>query len=537
MQDIYQFLSKANLLVVDDFAKFRHTIRTMLFKLGANQIDQAASGVEAIRLCQENDYQIIFCDYHLGDGKDGQQILEELHHRSILVKGTLFIMVTAEAASAQVRAAVEYRPDAYLTKPFTTEQLNQRLKRLIDRNSQLAPIHQAINQKENAKALLVCDALIENKPQLRFSCLRLKSEILEQAKNYDPLMQLYQGVVAEQSLLWAELGIGRVLFAQGDFQAALAKFTSLMDSFPGQVSILDWIARSQMALGETEAAEATLIEAVKISPKSVTRQAELGELAQSLEHYAVAHKAFEQTVTVGNNSCLLEQDHFRNYFTNARREASTMSGREQSRMVATAEAIAVKMSKKYSDDPTALASNLGALASVYSAADRNSKADESIGKLVKTLKHPDCLITGDQFKRIQEDLEQVAEADGDSPQLQKFQSSVEEFEKKIEETTSREHKAREANREGIELSKQGEALKALDKFREAVRLVPQYINFKLNASQVLLTEDSLAGSQEHIDEARRYLDSINLERAGARWQMYKKLKGYLPDDDLGKANV
>ncbi len=72
----YDSLGKARILIVDDFSQFRLTLKSMLFKLGTRQVDQAINGAEAIKLCSENDYDIIFCDYNFGDGQDGMLLIQ-----------------------------------------------------------------------------------------------------------------------------------------------------------------------------------------------------------------------------------------------------------------------------------------------------------------------------------------------------------------------------------------------------------------------------------------------------------------------------
>ena len=47
---MYDLLSQSSILIIDDFAQFRATIKTMLYKLGAIEVDQASSAVEAMKL-------------------------------------------------------------------------------------------------------------------------------------------------------------------------------------------------------------------------------------------------------------------------------------------------------------------------------------------------------------------------------------------------------------------------------------------------------------------------------------------------------
>ena len=110
-------------LVVDDVASMRSSLRNTISTLGGTRIDMAGNGIEAINRLEQLAYDIILCDYDLGGGKDGQQLLEEAIRRKLLKKSTIFIMVTAERGYEKVVSAAELAPDDYLIKPFAGEVL------------------------------------------------------------------------------------------------------------------------------------------------------------------------------------------------------------------------------------------------------------------------------------------------------------------------------------------------------------------------------------------------------------------------------
>ena len=68
-------------LVVDDFGDMRGMLRSMLSTVGVKEIDTANNGPEAIDALERRRYDIVLCDYNLGPGKNGQQVLEEARHR------------------------------------------------------------------------------------------------------------------------------------------------------------------------------------------------------------------------------------------------------------------------------------------------------------------------------------------------------------------------------------------------------------------------------------------------------------------------
>ena len=103
----------------------------MLSSFGAYHVDMASSSEEAMDKCRFNFYDIILCDFNLGQGKNGQQILEALKVSKRIKHVHLFIMITAETAKDVVLGAREYQPDAYIAKPITRTVLETRLGHLI----------------------------------------------------------------------------------------------------------------------------------------------------------------------------------------------------------------------------------------------------------------------------------------------------------------------------------------------------------------------------------------------------------------------
>ncbi len=524
---MYQLLAESKILIVDDFAGFRQTIKMMLHRLGGHDIEQAGNGYEAVKLCSEQNFDLIFCDYNLGQGQDGQQVLEELHHRSILKKGTLFLMVTAETTTAQVMGAIEYRPDAYLTKPFTGDQLAQRLKRLMNKNKSLNPLFDAINAHDLDRALALSDELIAKVPRLKYSCLRIKSELLEQLNKYDEALLVYQEVASEQPILWALMGIGRIYYETGDTAKALEYFLQIKQSNPDQVSLLDWIAKCQKKLGDIEKAEETLCEAIKISPKSVTRQAALGSVATELEHFELAQKSFSKTLHEGNYSCMLKPEYFEHYYDNTRKLTADLPTREKSKLLAESDQVYKNMKRIYDNDPTALAANLSSIALLYSETGQAGKSSEVLSKLSKTLESPDCKISTEQLKSIDQNMKNLGEdksADLISSHLSKIKENIEIAQNVVEKPVDPGILARQVNAEGLNLTSQGKHFEALLKFREAIKISPDNVNFMLNAAQIIIEKEMLFKQAKLKEEARMLLqDKISIDESDIRWNRYQKL--------------
>ena len=113
-------LSKLNGLLIDDIPEMRSAVRIQLADCGLERCDAARNTKEAIEKLSANRYDLIICDYNLGQGADGQQLLELVRRRKILPLTAVFLMITGETSYEQVATAAEYSPDDYLIKPFTS---------------------------------------------------------------------------------------------------------------------------------------------------------------------------------------------------------------------------------------------------------------------------------------------------------------------------------------------------------------------------------------------------------------------------------
>lgn len=70
------FLSVKRVLLVDDCAPVRASIKGMLQQIGFKFIYQAKDALEAHALCEQHSFDFILCDFNLGDCQDGYQLFE-----------------------------------------------------------------------------------------------------------------------------------------------------------------------------------------------------------------------------------------------------------------------------------------------------------------------------------------------------------------------------------------------------------------------------------------------------------------------------
>lgn len=273
--------SKLSALVVDDMAAQQSTLRGQLGLLGLARVDQASTPDDALRLARTHKYSLLLCDYNLNHKTDGQQLFEHLRDQRLLAPDALFFMVTAENGYASVAAASEHKPDAYLLKPITAADIEERLKTQLERRNALAPATAALARNDAAAALAACDALLARKDRFALAALQHKGQALLQLGRHEEALATYQSVLAQRpQLSWAQLGVARAYKAAGrlDEAAQVAQHVLATPEGERNLAAFDLLAEALEGRGDTLSAQWVLRDAAAVVP-SAKRLRLLGECA------------------------------------------------------------------------------------------------------------------------------------------------------------------------------------------------------------------------------------------------------------------
>ena len=176
-------------LVVDDEKLIVKGIRFSLEQDGM-EVDCAYDGEEALRMAQENSYDMVLLDIMLPkmDGFEVCQAIREFSDMPI-------VMLTAKGDDMDKILGLEYGADDYITKPFNILEVKARIKAIMRRTA---------GKKEETKS----DSVIEKK-DLRLDCdshrlFILGNEVNLTTKAFDLLMLLVKNenkVYSRESLL------------------------------------------------------------------------------------------------------------------------------------------------------------------------------------------------------------------------------------------------------------------------------------------------------------------------------------------------
>ncbi len=529
-------LSDKKVLVVDDFPEMRSMLRKMGVAFRASDIDDAKNGEEAIKLMVKKKYDIILCDYNLGEGQDGQQVLEEAKHRNLINYATIFMMITAENTYEMVMGAMEYHPDGYLTKPFNKNEFSSRLEKIHARKMDLAEIEKAILNKDNLAAIQLCTEKLASKPRNTMEILRIKADLCEQMGDYDEAAAVYDKVLSIRDIPWAAIGIAKIRFYNKDYLVAKDLLMELIEKTPSYVEAYDWLAKTYEILGDTNEAQRVLSDAIALSPKAILRQKQLANIAYKNEDLETAESSFKRVLKIGKNSCYKNpsdytglakvyvdkgnsadalktvgkiRDEFKNA-PSASLQAAVMEGSIYTGMGQP------DMAEKALEEATHVFSTLSGTVPTSVAIDL-AKTCFSMGKKEK----------GEEFVKYI-----VRNHHDDEDILKQIQHLFDELGMKDEGQaliSSTCQEVIDVNNKGVQLAKEGKLEESIEFFAKAASGMPDNTVINLNAAQSLIMHmQKTSRNDRHLYQTRQYLDRVRkIDASNEKYQTlfsyYKKL--------------
>lgn len=311
-QRLQKELPRKRVLIVDRHPAARDSLRLMLSALGLTSVLGVGSSAEVLRQVGSSTFDIIISDYTLDDGRDGQQLLEELRLQHLIPLGTVFIVVTGERAYQNVISVAELAPDDYVIKPFTAEQLQARILKAVFKKNFFAPVYQKLDAGAYIAALNACDRLLANTSPFELDVLRLKGEILNALGRGAEAEAIYRDVLARKSVPWARMGLALALRGQKSLDDAEALAQSVVGEFPQYLSAYDFLAGVQEEKGQLAAAQKVLQQAATLSPKNAIRQRIVGDVAMRNGDLDTAEKAYTRVLERHRNSSLRQIDDYAN---------------------------------------------------------------------------------------------------------------------------------------------------------------------------------------------------------------------------------
>jgi two-component system chemotaxis response regulator CheY len=120
-----------DVLIVDDSAAIRKILMRVLRQtdIDLGEILEAGDGAEALKTLNDRHVNLILSDINMPN-MDGLQFLAQLKQAEKW-KSVPVVMITTEGGQGKVIEAVQLGAAGYVRKPFTAEQIKEKLAGLI----------------------------------------------------------------------------------------------------------------------------------------------------------------------------------------------------------------------------------------------------------------------------------------------------------------------------------------------------------------------------------------------------------------------
>lgn len=116
-------------LIVDDEEMIRNVLKEYV-EFEGNEAFEAADGMEAVRMCRDNDYDVILMDVMM-PRLDGFSAVKEIKK----IKDIPVIMLSARGEEYDKLFGFEMGVDDYVTKPFSPKEVMARINAVTKRRS------------------------------------------------------------------------------------------------------------------------------------------------------------------------------------------------------------------------------------------------------------------------------------------------------------------------------------------------------------------------------------------------------------------
>ncbi|MGB8260774.1 MAG: response regulator [Terracidiphilus sp.] len=125
-------MSEVRTLIVDDSSVMRKIVERALRQAGLDPlvVHEAGSGTEGLEMLRAKPVDLILSDINM-PSMDGLEFLRQIRAQN-LAPGVPVVMITTESSEEHVRQAILAGAQGYIRKPFTAEQVKERVLPLLD---------------------------------------------------------------------------------------------------------------------------------------------------------------------------------------------------------------------------------------------------------------------------------------------------------------------------------------------------------------------------------------------------------------------
>jgi two-component system chemotaxis response regulator CheY len=124
-------MNEVRTLIVDDSSVMRKIVERALRQAGLDTLVvlEASNGAEGLDLLRSKQVDLILSDINM-PSMDGLEFLRQIQAQK-LAQNVPVVMITTESSEEHVKQAIQAGAKGYIRKPFTAEQVKERVLSLL----------------------------------------------------------------------------------------------------------------------------------------------------------------------------------------------------------------------------------------------------------------------------------------------------------------------------------------------------------------------------------------------------------------------
>jgi two-component system chemotaxis response regulator CheY len=124
-------MNEIRILIVDDSSVMRKIVERALRQAGLDPmvVLEAGSGTDGLEILKNQEVHLILSDINM-PSMDGLEFLRQIRKQN-LAAGVPVVMITTESSEEHVKQAILCGAQGYIRKPFTAEQVKERVLPLL----------------------------------------------------------------------------------------------------------------------------------------------------------------------------------------------------------------------------------------------------------------------------------------------------------------------------------------------------------------------------------------------------------------------
>ncbi len=309
-------LAEQKVLIIDDLSDMRILLKSLMVNLGYGIIDVIPTAKRAFESIRATQYDLILCDYNLGEEFNGQHILEYARRFYSTSHVCSFIMVTADTTYENVVGVMEYEPDGYLVKPFLPNAFQRRIERVIEQKFNFSQIDKARADKNYELMESLARKTLQDLPQYLSLCLKAIGESLTKRGLFKQAREHYFSITEDKpNYAWAFFHLALCDLKLESHALAIEHFKQTLSLNKHFLSAYDHLATAYEANEEIHLAQKALIDVLAISSRSLERNIRLGKLSLKLNDWETAEVTYSRVIRYVRET---EKETFDRYYVHLR---------------------------------------------------------------------------------------------------------------------------------------------------------------------------------------------------------------------------